>query len=312
MPLPRAVREQAERAEALHQALVNGNTANAAPGATQATQTQTADNTVSEVPAPANVPAPAPTPAVEPQPAPTDDSLELRYRVLQGKYNAEVPRLHAEIRELKATVQALQSQPPAPADDGVSSVRERYGDEFAEAVQAVAASQVQQLRTEFSGQVAVAKETAQQLNRRTFLSDLGTLVPNFAAVDREPGFTAFLDEFDAMTGRPRREFFNEADEANDAARVASFFRAYLGAKQRAAAPTPAPTPAPAVDHLLTPDAGIQSDGPPAARIWTREEISRFYADARPNGNRRRGVYSEAEFARIEQDINAALLDGRVR
>ena len=47
----------------------------------------------------------------------TDEVWEQKFNVLRGKYEAEVPRLHAQIRELNDQIQALaqrQEQQAAP------------------------------------------------------------------------------------------------------------------------------------------------------------------------------------------------------
>ena len=57
-------------------------------------------------PQPAAAPAPraaAPTP-------PQDDQAEHRYRVLQGKYNAEVPRLQAQLKDTQQRFESMQHQ----------------------------------------------------------------------------------------------------------------------------------------------------------------------------------------------------------
>jgi len=60
--------------------------------------------------------APAPQPAVPNQPAPVsqpaadDPAAEQRFKVLQGKYNAEVPRLHQEKKQLEQQLAQMQSQ----------------------------------------------------------------------------------------------------------------------------------------------------------------------------------------------------------
>ena len=52
----------------------------------------------------------AQAPAAPNAPAPADDQAEHRYKVLQGKYNAEVPRLQAQNKELSERFSAMQNQ----------------------------------------------------------------------------------------------------------------------------------------------------------------------------------------------------------
>ena len=61
---------------------------------------------------PAAPAAAAPAPAAPPPSAPVgnEDGSEHRFKVLQGKYNAEVPRLHKQTQEQDRQIRALQDQ----------------------------------------------------------------------------------------------------------------------------------------------------------------------------------------------------------
>jgi hypothetical protein len=298
--LPRAVREQAERAEAAHAALLNTGTpaqieAQAAPVEVQPVVTEVVPVVVTPV---------APTVAQTPDP------WELKYRVLNGKYAAEVPRLAAELRDARAQLASAQATPTvvsvaasAPSA-AVTAVTEQYGEDFATAVQAIASAATQPLRDELSSRTAAVEAQTAENGRQGFLRDLSTHVQNWQTIDRDPGFTAYLDEFDAMSGRTRREFFNEADARNDSARVATFFATYQRSTSTVTAP--AVEPAPSVEHLISPDSSRASEAPPGQKHWTVAEIKQFYVDAR------KGQYTPAEFARLDSDISLATVQGRIR
>jgi hypothetical protein len=318
--LPESVRKQAERADEIYQQMMTGNT-----------------------PAPAAAPAPAEGPPAEPAPepqvtadtqpaaapaappaAPVLDSWELKYRVLEGKYRAEVPRLAEDNRKLKeenASLKLRVEQPAAgaaPAGDGgsvtIEGLRSQFGDEWVAAVQSVAGQQANRVREELAPQMTETRDTVANVRRAEFVRDLGGLVPNFRAIDVDPGFTAYLDEFDAMTGRTRREFFTEADASNDAARVAAFFLSYQRSVSTAPAPTPAaPAPAPSTSHLVEPDTSSRRGEPPAGKkTWTAAEIKQFYVDARARNGRPTGIYTTEEYERINRDISLASTEGRIR
>jgi hypothetical protein len=236
------------------------------------------------------------------------DQWELRYRVLEGKYRSEVPRLAAEIKALKAAQQAEPAATPAAAVDPNAmtpdAVKAQYGDEFANAVDAIAEARTKKLRDELSSRVdGMEAETASR-GRSDFMRDLTTLVRNWQVIDQDPGFTAYLDEFDVHTGRQRREFFNEADRNNDAARVASFFSSFVLGKQPAPTPVVAPV-APNADPLISPDSSRHSEAPPGKKLWSTGEIRKFYADAKAR------QFTPAEFSRIDADISAATVEGRI-
>ena len=91
MSLPRAVQQQVEEADAL---------------VAQMSGAQPVDPDTGEPIVPANPqpdPEPQPQPISqepEPKPAVPDETWEQRYHSLKGKFDAEVPRLYAQVREM--------------------------------------------------------------------------------------------------------------------------------------------------------------------------------------------------------------------
>jgi len=61
-------------------------------------------------PQPPDKPNAAQARAPAPAAAPADDQAEHRYRVLQGKYNAEVPRLQSQLKDQQQRFEAMQNQ----------------------------------------------------------------------------------------------------------------------------------------------------------------------------------------------------------
>jgi hypothetical protein len=249
-------------------------------------------------------------------PAPPQDPWEVKYKVLAGKYSAEVPRLSEENKDLKARLSELEakiSQLSAPPDPLSSSkltpeeVVERFGEDFASAVGAVAAriadSRADTLRKELTPKMDQVEQRMAKSARELFMGDLTKLVPNWKQIDIDDGFTAFLDEVDPMTGYPRRKFFNEADQSNDAARVARFFTTYTGGTTAPAGKTRQSS---SIEQQLSPDTSrVSAPTPPGKKVWRRGEIAAFYADAR------RGRFKPDEYQRIESDIFAAQRENRI-
>lgn len=266
-------------------------------------------------------------PAIQAQPqgeaapvAQSADQWELKYKVLNGKYQKEVPRLAQEVRELTEQLRVATSATPAsPADVVVEAhtsgmtpetVKAQYGDDFADAVATIADARTSKLRDDLSSKVQAIEVDTAERRRGDFIADLSRLVPNWAVIDSNPGFTAYLDEIDPQTGRARREFFSEADRSNSAARVASFFTSFSGNKTPAPV-TPVVEPAPSVEHLISPDSSRHSEAPEGKKLWSRSEINRFYADSRAQGGSKPyGRFTAAEYARIDSDISAAAVEGR--
>lgn len=307
--LPRAVREQAERAEAAHQAFLNGNTAQATPAQQPVVPPVEAAPVVESTPA-----EPVVAPQVVAEAAPVSsvaDSWELKYRVLEGKYRAEVPRQAARIRELESQLAGKGEGELVPSSATTGEARKRvveqYGDDFATAVDSIAQERTADLKRQVEELGAGTAERA----RSDFMRDLTGLVPKWQVIDRDAAFTAFLDEFDPLTGRTRREFFNEADQTNNAARVASFFVAFAKGN-KPLAPVPAAVEPTSVEHLISPESSNHAEPAPTKKQWTRKEAAKFYADARAQGaNRPYGKYTAAQYQQINADIDAAIAEGRL-
>jgi len=301
--LPKAVREAAEKADAFHNQL-SGNTEQ--PPAPEQSQPVEA--------APTQEAPPAEVKAEAPAPAPQTDAWEHKYRVLSSKYSAEVPRLAQEIRDLKEKLREAEAkqiaapQASVPNDLTPDKVVEQYGEDFANAVASVASrmaeERISKFRDEFAPKVDTAVSNAAITSRQAFMQQLTSAVPDWATIDQEDAFTAFLDEVDEMTGRTRREFFAEADRNNDAMRVIKFFTAY----REKSAPKPSmrkEVASNAVEYALSPSSVRTSDVPKGKKVWSQPEIRKFYGDAR------RGLFSDEEYKRIESDIFAAQVEGRL-
>lgn len=116
MTLPKAVAAATEELAALEQQLQ----APVEPETPPDGQTEDTHPTPepSPEPAPAAPVASSDVPHPEPQEVP-EEKWEHKYRRLQGKYDAEVPRLHAQVRELQGVLAQMQQQmqaPPPPAE----------------------------------------------------------------------------------------------------------------------------------------------------------------------------------------------------
>jgi hypothetical protein len=88
--LPQAIQRQVDAAEAL---LTGANQ----PAETQNEALQSAPEPTQEPTAQSFEPTPEPSPAPQQQPR---DEWQQKYQILQGKYNAEVPQLHHQVKYL--------------------------------------------------------------------------------------------------------------------------------------------------------------------------------------------------------------------
>lgn len=320
MTLPRKVQEQADRSDALLDSLKNGQQPNKAP------EPATTPAPASPPAQPADTQPPEPTPPEAPPqdspaaPAPEPSPWEHRYKTLEGKYRAEVPRLVRELKaqqarndELAAEIAALKSKPAVPAQSEPAGPDESMIDPDLLAV--IKANAMKAARQEVSGlrpdvekiKAERAKREAENevANRRAeFISDLDDLVPGWKEIDNDVAFHAWLADFDE-SGNQRQETLMRAINSFHAAGAARIFNAF--ARSRPAATPQREHPAPPA-RLQVPDraGGAPSTKAPQKRVFTNAEIQAFYRDAAL------GRYTDEQTNEIEREIREASQEGRIR
>ena len=254
---------------------------------------------------------------------------EHKYKVLQGKYNAEVPRLHKEIKALKKEkedllariqlleqmvmqMQATQMQAPAPTpqptpteeveDDDLKALKENYPEVY-NALQKLLSKQV---ATEIKPQI-------EQVAEQTFYTQLSALVPDWQTINVDPKFLAWLNQVDPVSGYTKHQLLRMAYEERDAVKVARFFQAYkqeqqqqVSAEEASTTPTTPSTP-PATKAAAPPHRRTAAN--PARRtnkrVYKQSEIEAFYRDAAL------GKIPPDEWRNLEKELVAAVVEGRV-
>jgi hypothetical protein len=263
-----------------------------------------------------------------------EESLEHKFRTLQGKYTAEVPRLHAEKRELTNRVQQLEqligslSQKPAQQQEPAQKLItdqdiEDYGDSidvmrrvFREETSSKDAelAELRQLVRQMQGTVVPQVHQLSQnyavSNEQRFWADLQTTVPDWQDINADKGFQSWLLEVDPLTGIARQTYLDDAQRQLDARRVANFFTAWKGTSGVPEARTERETQAASeLERQVAPGKGRSGGNKPQgeARTYSSEDIKKFFSDVQ------RGKYrgKEAERDRIERDIFAAQREGRI-
>lgn len=292
MDLPRAVLEAERKAEEALQRIKS-------PSQQQA----------AEAPAPQEAPPPPPAPTPPPPPA-EDDKWEARYKVLHGKYNAEVPRLHAAMKERDAELASLRGEIEAlkKSKETTSLVKpeeiQEFGEPLVDLIRRAAREEIgakDQEIAELKSQLQSIKSTSEQTTEATFYEKLASAVPDWMTVNDDPEFHKWLAEHDELTGYQRQELLSQAEKRKDAARVARFFDAFKKTQSK--------TQVAAADSLESQVAPVSTkteSPPPSKKIWSRGEIADFYA------RDRRGEYSVEQAAAIDKDIQIAVREGRVR
>lgn len=244
-------------------------------------------------------------------------------QTLQGKYNAELPRAQAELRKATSDLKsATEKAAKLDADlkkkietGEVTSLtpemRKLLGEDFIKGIVQIArevvgnevAARVQPLADQF--------DELQRMTEEGFFVALDQLVPDWAVVNDQPEFEAWLGQVDPGTKRQRMALLRNAEKARQGYRAVEIFNAFkegreIGVPKQPAGSDPLERRAePGQGGGEEPNAEVDKDG---KKIWAQSEIKKFYDD------RRRGNYrgKEAEARSLEADIFAAQREGRVR
>lgn len=323
MALPKQVEQQIREVEELERQLAEGNPPVPDPGETPTTAEPPTTQPAEPTPAPVEVakqdksPAPAPTPEPE-------EKWEQRYKTLKGMYDAEVPRLHVQVKELSKQVETLTKKletPPAPpAPTKVESLVtdedvKTFGADLIEVQRKVAREVAMEFQTTIEALKAENQtlreqltDTNQQVSSSTFEQRLHRLVPDFDAVNADQRWIDWLNEVDPLIRAPRKSLAQAAFNDGDADAVAHFVALF---KQSVAAPA-APTADPIKEEL---NAQVQPPKSSTTNAPT-SKVGKTYSSADIDGLfkritdlNKRGKFDEAQ--KLEAEIDAAYTEGRV-
>jgi hypothetical protein len=303
--VPRAVQEAEDMADRLQQELIaqqQQQSSDATPPTDQPpAETPPADSKQGQEP-------PAPKNDSQTPPAQGDD-WEHRFKVLQGKYSAEVPRFAAENKDLKSRLelleQELEQMKAKPAESLVKQEEiDEYGPGLVDLARRIAREEQAQKDAEIATlkrQIAELSEVSTKTASNDFFKSLTAIVSDWEQINEDPGFIKWLEEVDDLTGETKQNLLSRAESARDAARVGKFFTSY-----KKAASSWAASSAQSLESQVVPPTNKSPDTPPSKKVWTRAEITDFY------GRMRRGEVSDQDAIAIEADITAASIEGRIR
>lgn len=288
------------------------------------------DPPASDQPPAGDPPSGDPAASKAPTPLP-QDGWETKYKVLQGKYNAEVPRLQNQVRELSDMTRNMRDQltatqnllasfsaqqtppsatPPARAQPKRLVTDEeikQFGPDLLDFIKRAASEHllpvvesrfesrlapvVAKAEQAVNGVASVTKRAAKN-DRDSVLALLGTQVPNWEELNEDPAFLEWLDQVDPFSGHQRGKLLEQAFEAYDGPRVVAFFRGYLS-ENAALNPPPAP-----------PAAGAPAPKPQKElKDFVAPGAPKTGAASAPDGSGKR-AWTRAEIGRFYEDVRA--------
>jgi len=261
------------------------------------------------------------------QPEVPEEKWAHKYHTLKGMYDAEVPRLHSQVREMQTQIQQLIADKAAVEATKVEQKqvvesliteqdKEAFGPDLIDLIERATESKVGTLREreaqlvqeikELKGQLGSVSERQVVSDKDRFLAGLGQQVSDWESLNVDQGFLAWLQQVDPVYGVPRQAALSNAYEVLDVTRVANIFKAY----KQTLPQTPAPSKAKQELQRQVAPTRTRSTTTPSDnvndKIFTNQDIEQFYNDWR------RGFYDEQEAADMEKQIHTAIAEGRIR
>lgn len=253
---------------------------------------------------------------------PQAEDFEHKYRTLRGKYDAEVPRLHDQVKELTTKLgdlsAKLEEKPKTPEPEPEPLVtdadRENFGEDLLDVQRRVA----QDVGSKYESQIKRLESTIEDLTKRldgtnnsmselTFEQRLGRLVPDFETVNKDPKWISWLDGIDPMVRGPRRLMAQQAFAKGDAEAVADYVKLFKEAI------APAQTQQSKSEAELEKQVTPSRTTTPANPQQTNQKPT--YNEAQLNSGwdrvtvlNKAGRYDEAD--KLEAELSTAMLEGR--
>ena len=325
MALPKAVQQQLEEADRIV-ADINGEKTGEDSSETNPVNQQV-DQDIQADPPPNDLPPDNTVSQETKQYEIPEEKWAHKYHTLKGMYDAEVPRLHSQMREMqtqmqqliadKAAVEATKVEQKQVVESLITEQdKEAFGPDLIDLIERATESKVGTLREreaqlvqeikELKGQLGSVSERQVVSDKDRFLVGLGQQVSDWEALNVDQGFLAWLQQVDPVYGIPRQAALANAYEILDVNRVANIFKAY----KQILPQTPAPSRAKQELQRQVAPTRTRSTTTPTDnvndKIFTNQDIEQFYNDWR------RGFYDEQEAADMEKQIHTAIAEGRIR
>lgn len=320
--LPKSIQAEMDKAEALERELA----AQAHPQEEVQTEPEVTESVDIAVEAEKLQQAESTTAQVQPAQEPEVD-WERRFATIQGKYNAEVPRLYEQLKqqnqqmhELSRELEALR----APTTEGLSvekpvvtaqdedafgedliDLARRIAREEANRCVAEALDKVEREITPLREQVGNVHKTQTLSSQERYWAELDKRVPDWEQINTDQRWLTWLAEYDPIAGATRQEALDRASSSLDVARTVAFFSLWKNQNVKVAE-IPA---APANQELLrqvAPTKTKASSAPAGDRLWTPAEYEAAYDHRNYVGK------TDKEITAMQTEADRAHQEGRVR
>lgn len=270
----------------------------------------------------------------EPTPQPTDnhqdDAWKQKFDVLTGKYNAEVPRLHQQLKEqasalerLQAEMEAAKAKPAEPEEPKKSLVtsndEETFGSDLIDLARRVTKDEVgvvlsrighiEQMLENISQLPKQVEQVAQdqaQTREDRFWSAVATAIPDWNQVDSDPRWIDWLNQTPPFAVKTYRELAGDAIAVGNVDKVAELVKAWKIEAGIAQAEQTKSNNKQELQRQVAPTKSNASNVPQGKKMWTAADYEKAF-DPRLSAE-----MSEAEIDALQAEAELAYQEGRIQ
>lgn len=176
-----------------------------------------------------------------------------RWKQINGKYLAEVPRYASEVKALKDEIRGFKTQisdleainkrltdqlgnntQGLNPNSIPASLNDTLGEEASRSVVSFLENRIRQLEGMIEGKIKPVEKNVESLRetqvlteKQRYVSDLDSLSPSWRLRDSDPEFNKWLDSnIESLSGNSFRQLLIDADSKMDASRVSRIINAY--------------------------------------------------------------------------------------
>jgi len=312
MAKPNKVAENATQADDLIKQLNQGNTegseSNAIPNDEASANAESREE-LAEIPESAKAPK---TSEKSQDDIKSEKAWEHKFKVLEGKYRSEVPKLQAEIKALNERLQSTpdeavirqqilseqsqnNSQPATTSESAsLTQLRDEYGPELIDGLLGVMKEQVAPLQKSVNQVAENSVESAKEAKYSILRQKLATQGVNFDDVNASEDFIGWLNSSPDDPYMPtQQQIMGSAFAANDFDKVVEVFVKYVGSLTNDSSNLRSKSPL--ENHAeMQSSAAVASSSPTGSKVWTKQAITEFYASKPPVGDKRLAEWKKKE------------------
>jgi len=261
-----------------------------------------------------------------------NDASDQKYKVLKGKYDAEVPRLNAQVKELTESFNSIKTELERTKKDKaeaeritlakeqsgertveIQKIKEEYGPELANLVEKLsdAHDALTTKNNELQSQLDTVGNTVKSFeedsfsnSNDTFWKEVKSKVSDWEEWNSHPNMLKFLNEIDEISGLTKGQLFKLAQDELRAGAVIKLFQDFKESQQKGNAHKEN-----LINSQIEPNNTNNGVGESITTLneWTTSSVKQFYDDAR------RGKYKDnpQEYTRIDKEIVAAQAAGKI-